>query len=334
MDVPEDYREDFTRDLEGNIKDTAGISVVSVSPFIQQRQKLIECVALHQHKYPGVHHPFTVETFTPGGPGAFKWSELVEPYADKGFLGHGETRYRPKINPQEARHCHLDLSLSGDSTGLSCVHRSGYKDVIRRAPDGTEYTEKAPIYTVDFILQIKPPSGEEIVLGDVRQFIYDLSAHGYNITTVTADSYNSADMLQILTRKGYNAELLSVDRTLDPYETLKTALYEGRVLMYEYEPLLDELRKIQKDLIKKKVDHPPGGRKDVADALAGAIFTLSKKGMDDPLSIYKYTPGESDGLDMMMDRPVGGSGSLQPMWTDLNPFITSTSGNSSWGDDD
>lgn len=190
IDVPEDYRAEFERDLEGSIRDVAGISTTSVSPFIQRVEKIPEAVALYERSYPGAGHPFTVLEFVPGKPGEFMWDRMVQQTKERGFLGHWETRFRPKINPRAIRHVHIDPSTSGDATGVCVAHISGYKDVKRKAADGQEYQERAPVYTVDFILRIVPPIGDEIILGDVRQFIYELSAHGYVITTVTLDSWN------------------------------------------------------------------------------------------------------------------------------------------------
>jgi hypothetical protein len=334
IDVPEDYRNDFERDLEGSIRDTAGIATVSVSPFIQRREKIVECISLYQRTYPGMGHPFTVEEFIPGQLGGFIWEKMVQETRERGFLGHWETRFRPKINPRAVRHVHIDPSLSGDATGVCVAHVSGYKDVIRKAADGVEYKERAPVYTVDFMLRIKPPIGDEIIMGDVRQFIYDMSAHGYVITTATLDGWQSADAIQTLAKKGYNSELLSVDRTMDPYENMKTALYEGRILMYSYEPLLRELRTIQKDLIRKKVDHPIGGSKDVSDALAGCLFTLSQHSSAEPLPIVRVDANMNDDPWMPMTDNVvrGGSANQQPMWQDIMPPFMIGSGKG-WGND-
>jgi hypothetical protein len=55
------------------------------------------------------------------------------------------------------------------------------------------------------------------------------------------------------------------------YETFKEAVYEGRLRWKAYEPLLREVSRLQ--VVKgKRVDHPSGGSKDVADAVAGAVY--------------------------------------------------------------
>ncbi len=328
IEAPEEFRPDFEKDLEGAVRDMAGIATVSISPFIQRREKLLSAVELGRKAYgPSYRHPFTVTEFEPGKPGKFMWDRMVQPQNEKTMFGGIERRMRPILNPKAIRHIHIDPSLSGDATGFCMAHISGWKDVIRKAGDGTEYSERAPLYTVDLILRVVPPVGDEIILGDMRQFIYDLSAHGYLITTTSLDSWQSADTLQQLESKGYQAERVSVDTSLDPYDNLKMALYEDRLIMYEYEPLLEELRQIQKDLIKRKVDHPPDGSKDCADALAGCLYTLSMNRHSQPMPIVRVSASEDSAW--MPEMSTGSSSGVQSQDV-LMPFII---GGGKFGDD-
>jgi hypothetical protein len=101
------------------------------------------------------------------------------------------------------------------------------------------------------------------------------------------DQYNSADTMQKFAVKGIEAERLSLDRTMDPYDTLKAAIYESRVHMYQYKPARDELQALQRDNVKNKVDHPQKGSKDVSDAVAGVVFSLTTNYRGGPLDIVK-----------------------------------------------
>ena len=67
-----------------------------------------------------------------------------------------------------------------------------------------------------------------------------------------------------------------MDKNPDACDVLKTALYEHRIVAYDYPPVLEELRKLERDARTGKVDHPKNGRKDVADAFAGVIYGLSE----------------------------------------------------------
>jgi hypothetical protein len=61
-----------------------------------------------------------------------------------------------------------------------------------------------PHFVIDFMLTIKPPPGEQIFLGDVRQLVYELQNHGYFIMGVSTDDYQSADTRQQIERNGVN----------------------------------------------------------------------------------------------------------------------------------
>lgn len=281
-EVPEDFLSDFEKDIEGSIRDLLGQSTVAIAPFIQRREKILEAIDESRN------HPFSVGSYDPSKPGSFLWDTMVGPHKERDMVGGGSTvRMRPLVSPTAPRHIHIDPSLRGDATGITMAHIAGWKDVRRRTDDNREYLERAPIYYVDFMLQVIPPVGDEIVLGEIRRLIYDLSAHGYLITCISLDSWQSADTMQQFKQRGYQTLMVSVDTSLEPYENLKTALYENRVAMYGYEPILKELRQLEKDNKKKKIDHPAKGGKDVSDSLAGALFTLSTQQTSAPLPILR-----------------------------------------------
>lgn len=288
IDVPEDFRNDFTRDLEGSIRDIAGVATVAVSPFITRREKIEEAID------PSRTHPFSALVLDPSKGGMFRWDMMVEERRVRLYRGGTEKQWQPKMSPASRRHIHIDPSLRGDSTGFVMAHVAGYTEVVRRVEGGGEYAERAPVLVVDVALRIVPPVGDEIVLSDIRQLVYELSSHGYSIGLVTMDSWQSADAIQKFVQKGFPSEVLSVDRTVDPYECMKMALYEGRLKFYHYPPLLDELRTLEKDLDRKKVDHPLGGSKDVADALAGVCFSLSNRATHQPLPFFTTSQLQSE----------------------------------------
>lgn len=282
IEVPEDFRGDFENDLEGAIRDLAGVATVSVSPYIQRRTKIIDAIR------PDMRHPFSVQVYDPSQPGKFYWHKMLRPANDS------EAGMRPILSPYAPRHIHIDPSLSGDSTGFAMGHISGWREVVRRDDEGHKYSERAPEITADVVLKIVPPIGGEIILGEVRKLVYQLSRHGYMITCVSLDSWNSADAIQKLNQKGFNAIQLSVDRTMGPYDLLKSALYEDRLYYYDYPELLRELRELEHDRAKRKVDHPLRGSKDVADALAGIVWTLTENSSSLPLAILRSVPDHGD----------------------------------------
>ncbi|MEW6613924.1 MAG: hypothetical protein AB1401_00410 [Thermodesulfobacteriota bacterium] len=300
IDVPIEYRHDFETDLEGSIRDIAGISVLSVEPFIMQRNKIYDCIQNERE------HPFTMVESTLQDGGSIRREILCEHDEELG-------RWTPRMNPEARRFIHIDPSLSGDATGFAMGHVYKYVNVVRtgrvRQPNEDEqessrseiHVEFAPVIYIDFMLRIIPPPGGEIILGDVRTLVYELSVLGFKIHTVSLDSFQSADSLQQLGQKGYNTELLSVDTDITPYSMTKMALYEDRLMLYNYEwvrygrtyGIVEELKRLEHNKKKRKVDHPAQYWKDLGDSLAGVVYHCETKRHDEPVGPSKgYTDDE------------------------------------------
>lgn len=167
-----------------------------------------------------------------------------------------------RVKDSRPRYVHVDLGLRKDACGIAMACHAGTVDMG---------VEKRPLIKLDFAARITPAQhGGEIDFAQVRRIIYDLKGRGFNIARVTYDGFASEESIQQLRRKGLTAELLSVDRDMEPYETLKETIYEKRIVWCFYEPLLREISRLQ-NIKGKRVDHPAGGSKDVADAVAGAV---------------------------------------------------------------
>ena len=65
---------------------------------------------------------------------------------------------------------------------------------------------------------------------------------------------------------------ISLDRTPDGYDALKSVLLEKRIDMLDCELLQSELIHLQRDSVSGCLDHPVGGSKDAADSFAGSIW--------------------------------------------------------------
>jgi hypothetical protein len=67
---------------------------------------------------------------------------------------------------------------------------------------------------------------------------------------------------------------------MEPYEYLRNAIYDGRVYLPKHDKLQRELLKLEFDARRQKVDHPAHGNlgsKDLADAVAGVVYQLSRR---------------------------------------------------------
>ena len=111
-----------------------------------------------------------------------------------------------------------------------------------------------------------------------------------NLLFVTADSFQSVDMLQILRCNGFVTGQRSMDRTTVPYEFLKSAIYDDRISIPEHVKLREELISLEVDHKAGRIDHAPAGSKDITDALAGVVYGLTMR--REVWSQHRVIPGE------------------------------------------
>jgi hypothetical protein len=289
IEVPTEYRRDFELNMEDSLRDIAGISTQAISAYIQRVEALDACVRRDRE------HPWGRTAWVAGTDMTFRWDLLVEQVEHRVAGGGVERLWQPLRNPGAPRWIHIDTSLSGDSTGLTMSHVAKWIEVHRRTPDGRPTVELAPYYVADFMLRIDPPSGEQIFLGDVRQLVYELQEHGFYIIGLTTDQFQSADTRQQVKRMaGIPTELQSIDITTQPYDVLKGAIYEGRLELYDYPPLLEELRSLEYDRERGKVDHPRAKcftaetRVALADGTCPTFKELAER--TEPFHVYSIGP--------------------------------------------
>lgn len=260
IDVPIGYYENFLDDIDIALTDIAGISTSNVTRYISgPRLAAIE--------KPELNNLFTKEIITVGdGP-----DDQVQ-YSDFIDLNRLDRKYidRPL-------YIHMDLSESGDKTGIAGVWVIGKKPHQEGVLDSKEL-----FYQLAFHIAIKAPKGYHISFEKNRQFIYWLREQEFSIRGISTDTFQSFDTGQMLKSKGFNYETISVDRVdsdriCKPYLTLKNAIYEERLQLYPSRLLKEELIGLERNN-NGKIDHSPRGinSKDTADALCGALFNASK----------------------------------------------------------
>lgn len=267
--IPGEVRQRFEEDIDQALRDIAGVATFNLSPLVSDRSSIFESVRTN------LVHPFREHIITLGTEddtyleGSFNVGQVCKVV---------DSKYVPRLNAGCPRFIHGDLALSGDAIGLAMCHMSGFKRVEKTLPDGTIAMVENPFILMDFMLRICAPPGQQMDYSKIRGFIIFLRKF-YNIEAVSFDSFQSADMIQILHKQGMTALKLSMDTSEDPYLALRNAHYERRIAMYEYSPYVDEMLDLQRNTKKRKVDHPAKssrgtkGSKDVADAVAGCTFT-------------------------------------------------------------
>lgn len=247
MQIPEEYRMEFEKDMMNSLRDIAGISTLATHPFIVERDKITSSVR-QDHLLFGRDKVDFVDT---------KLEILVKNI----------------IKPELPRFVHIDLAVTGDSAGLAIGTVTGFS-LSETSPDATELM---PDIWIDGTLEVNPPKGGEIQFHKIREVLYALKKAGMNIKWVTFDTFQSVDSIQLLRQAGFVVGTQSVDVTTHPYDFTKNALYSGRVSLPEHKKLMVELASLEKDTKKNKIDHPPHGSKDVSDALAGVIYGLTMR---------------------------------------------------------
>jgi hypothetical protein len=245
IQVPIEFRKRFDQDILDALREIGGVALRSVRPFITD----VTAIADASGK---VRSALTLDEVD------FSTQVL---------------KIRPKRIkfPDEQRYVHIDLGVTHDHCGvvMGCVPK--FVEMDR----GGGLIEKLPHIHIDFAINIKPPKNGEIDFGKIRGLIYKLREIGVPLKWVSLDSFQSVDMIQRLKAKGFISGVLSMDKTITPYIFCKNALLDRRVAMPEHEKLQKELRELELNEEKAKVDHPPQGSSDVSDALAGVIYGLT-----------------------------------------------------------
>ena len=230
----------------------------------------------------------------------------------------------PVVGAQYAMHC--DLAITGDRAGIALAHVARWEDrpVTGQDEQGGDVPvwETRPVVKVDFLAaysadaRVQPP--REIQIRWARLLCQELIRRGFNIRVFTADGFESADSRQIMeTQYGIETHVVSTDRAsmikVDGisngealWRNLRDLAAEARLEITGpltppdapretpqtfYDTALSELLALSR-MPNGKIDHPPGGSKDIADALAGAAGgAIYLGGQEDESGAQAYPGG-------------------------------------------
>lgn len=243
--IPIEFSQEFSEDITKAIRDIAGHSTLATTPFLSNSELVLKCF---------------------GGTTNVSQEEFTD------FVGY-PCYLLPEVMDKSShpRYVHIDLSVTGDMTGVVIGHVYGFKSKTEDRP------EPLPLIKIDLVLEVRPPKGNEIEFSKIRDLLYKLRELGMPVKWVSLDSYQSRDMIQILKQKGFTTGMLSIDTSRAPYESLKNALYEGRLQIPTHKKLKKELLALEVDYKRNKIDHNAHNSKDLSDALAGVVYGLSTR---------------------------------------------------------
>lgn len=275
LKVPMGYWDNFVENIDGALMDIAGIATASALKYISGT-KWYDCIDS------SIKNPFTKEVIEVGDS-----KEDITQYYD-----YFDMSVVPPEMKSRPLYIHLDMSVSGDKTGIA---GAWIKDKYSVAEN--ESQSKSLFYRAAFSVAVKAPKGAQVSFEKNKQFIYWLRDQGFKIKKITSDTYQSAPVLQDLRAHGFDCDIQSVDRLTgegknkicEPYHYFRSTIYDKRLQVYKTELLTEEVIGLER-LSDGHVDHTTSGinSKDISDALCGAIFEASKHAEE-----FAYDYGES-----------------------------------------
>ena len=240
ISVPIEYLANFKEDIDRALCDFAGISSSELTTYISG-VRLMDCVNKE------IENPFTKEIIDVGNS-----SSDTAQYYD--FFDISKV---PKELMTRPLYIHMDMSISGDKTGIAGVWIVG-----KKPPEEGQPASKELFFRLAFSVSVRAPKGQQISFEKNRQFIYWLKENGFNIKGITTDTFQSCDTGQSLKAKNYNYDVLSVDRVspdhiCHPYQYFKSTIYDKRIEMFQDHLLIEEITGLERNSSTGKVDHSP-----------------------------------------------------------------------------
>lgn len=193
---------------------------------------------------------------------------------------------------------HIDPAIVRDSYALAIGHAE--KD-----------SHGQRLVVIDCMMAWHPQPGSQVSVSNVQEAILEINKKRF-IQKLTSDHHQNTETIQRLQTMGINAEgkFFGNKYQLMIYEQLRFIINEGRLILPRDSPVKDlakdELNQLE--LINgTKIDHPKGGSKDLADAIASVAWHLtgdeSSDDMPMVLSTYKSGQEVSDPRSLGAPRP-------------------------------
>ena len=260
LSVPVEYKPNFLEDIDRALCDYAGISSSDLTKYINASR----WASTKKEEYQNL---FTKEIIEVGN----------SPTDKTQYYDFIDLKRLDKKMLSMPLFIHLDMSLSGDRTGIAGVWIKGKKQ-------GIENNSRELYFRLAFHVAIKAPKGYQVSFAKNKEFIYWLRKNGFSIRGVSTDTYQNAALAQDLIGQNYPYTVISVDRVsrdrvCEPYAYFKNTIYEKRIFTYNSELLTEEVLGLERDGNSGKIDHPDHGRsgsKDTADAVCGALYNASQ----------------------------------------------------------
>lgn len=267
--VPEFYHEAFRRNCRTNLQALSGISVSGAHRLFSSMVDVEWCLA--QSELTGVPNnvmPGVERMSISQEDDRNIWDFLIH----KKFVTRVASRYQPVRHPERLRYCHIDLATQS-LAGVSICHLVGAQVVEGLVRDGKPFSEYRLIVEYDFILTICAGATKPISIEKIQNFIFWLrDMCGFRFGKVTADIFQSDQMLQSLEAKGVPVDKLSLDRDKTVYLNWRTGFEDRRIRLPRNQQMLREAEALLE--LDRKFDHPGdgAGSKDTCLSLKEVIL--------------------------------------------------------------
>ena len=190
LEVPMGYYEQFIEDIDVALTDIAGLSTSNSNRYISGPR----LAKMEDDTY---QNAFTKEIIEVGN----------APDDESQYYDFFDLSRIPNELKSKPLFVHLDMSISGDKTGIGGVFAVG-----KRQPKPNEPVSKDLILKLGFNVSVKAPRGYQVSFEKNRNFIRWLRQQGFNVKGVSSDTFQSADLQQTLKAERFNTEIISVDR--------------------------------------------------------------------------------------------------------------------------
>ena len=259
--VPSNFHAEYKRNTRFYLMSMSGISIGGSHRLFSSIIDIERCIAAGEQD--GLKNPANLAMMPISDEDDRNiWDYLDHPK----FLTRRLSQVVPLRHPEAQRFGHVDLATQ-TMAGIGICHLVG-STLVSDIKDGRIFQEYRLIVEYDFILTIIAGKTKPINLEKIQNFFFWLRDWcGYRFGKVTCDQWQSANLLQMMERRGFKTDVLSMDRKKDQYYALRDGFQEQRIRMYRQEQFLLEAEKLMD--LPQKVDHDPDGSKDTADAVGG-----------------------------------------------------------------
>ena len=257
LKVPSLYYKDFAVDMNRSLMDIAGESVNDRSMLFDDitscyHKDLIPHIDLKCEPLPSMDYDVEGDL----------WRQMPKDLLDEdGMI---------KRFPNAKRFIHVDLATTGIA-GICMVHKEMKSFTKEKA---------APVYVVDFIASVT--GNPDIEFERLLKFLIKMvKVHRVRLSDLTFDTFQSSFFIQKCKSNflASNIGTISVDKAgAEAYNVLSSIIDSGYLLMGRADKVQSEICEVYIDNRGKAVV-PRGMRKDVTDALCGAVFNAHCSGI-------------------------------------------------------